>query len=293
MFGELSCRVENNFSLKSITTMGVGGKCGHYVAPQSIEDLQAVVRICRDRDIRMVLIGNGSNIIVDDEGLDGVVVHIGKGLSRMRLEEQILYAEAGVTLPNMAFTMAKEGVAGFEFMVSIPGTVGGAVMMNAGSSGKELSDVLHSVTYLDENGDCQTKRAEECGLSFRHSGFTGTGSIILAAAFHARHDNDKNKPMQATREIANVRKKKFPMNVATVGSTFKSPAGGPYPGKCIESVGLKGYRIGNAEISPVHGNWIINRGNASSKDVKSLIELMQRTVAAQLGIEMEQEVVYV
>lgn len=293
MFGELACRVESNYSLKSITTMAVGGKCSYYVAPQSIEDLQDVVRICRDRDARMVLIGNGSNIIVDDEGLDGIVVHIGKGLSRMRLDQQLLYAEAGATLPNMAFKMAKEGVKGFEFMVSIPGTVGGAVMMNAGSSGKELSDVLHSVTYLDENGDCRTKLAEECGLSFRHSGFTGTRNIILSAVFHAPYDDDKNKPMLATREIANVRKKKFPMNVATVGSTFKSPANGPHPGQCIEAVGLKGYQIGNAEISPVHGNWIINRGNAASQDVKDLIQLMQSTVAAQLGIEMEQEVIYV
>ena len=243
--------------------------------------------------MRLLIIGNGSNIIVDDDGFDGIVLHIGKRLGQMRLEQNYLYAEAGVTLPNMAFKMANEGVKGFEFMVSIPGTVGGAVMMNAGSSGRELSDVLQSVTYLDEEGNCQTKLAEECDLSFRHSGFTGTNAIILSATFNVEYDTDKNKLLIATREIANVRKKKFPMNVATVGSTFKSPVNGPHPGKCIEAVGLKGYRIGDVEISPVHGNWIINLGNATSQDVKSLITLMKDTVAGQLGVDMEQEVIFV
>ncbi|MBW7452526.1 UDP-N-acetylmuramate dehydrogenase [Paenibacillus sepulcri] len=293
MFQRLSCRVEENFSMKTITTMAVGGACKYYIVPQNIEELQLATKISRDRGMRLLVMGNGSNIIVDDEGFDGVVLHIGKRLGQMRIEQDCLYAEAGVTLPNIAFTMAKEGIKGFEFMVSIPGTVGGAVMMNAGSSGRELSDVLQSVTYLDDEGNCLTKTAEECQLSFRSSGFTGTNSIILSAKFNIEYETDRSNLLLATREIANVRKKKFPMNVATVGSTFKSPANGPHPGKCIEAVGLKGHRIGDVEISPVHGNWIINLGNARSQDVKSLIAIMKDTVAGQLGIEMEREVIFV
>ncbi|MCQ6558875.1 UDP-N-acetylmuramate dehydrogenase [Paenibacillus mendelii] len=293
MFQQLACRVEENFSIKSITTMAVGGACKYYIIPQSIEDLQTVTRISRDRGMKLLIIGNGSNIIVDDDGFDGIVLHIGKRLGEMRLEQNYLYAEAGVSLPKIALKMASEGKKGFEFMVSIPGTVGGAVIMNAGSAGREMSDVLHSVTYLDEEGNLLTKSAEECGLSFRSSGFTGTNAIILSAQFHVEYAEDRSELMLATKKIATVRKSKFPMNVKTVGSTFKSPASGPHPGKCIEAVGLKGYRIGNVEISPVHGNWIINLGNATSRDVKSIISLMKDTVAERLGIDMEQEVIYV
>lgn len=293
MFDTLNCKVEENFYLKGITTMNVGGPCKYYLAPDSIADIQRVKEICLANHLKLLVIGNGSNIIVEDQGYDGVVLHIGKRLRQMKLADHELYAEAGVSIPSIAFAMAKEGVGGFEFMASIPGTVGGAVVMNAGSLGKETASVLQSVTYLDEEGVIHRKPAEELGLAFRHSRFNGSSDIILSAAFLVERQPDKEALLARTKEVATIRKQKFPMNVATVGSTFKSPYNGPHPGRLIEEVGLKGYTVGGAQISPTHGNWIINHGTATTKDVKELIRIMRDTVAEKLGIVMEQEVIFV
>ena len=293
MFNQLVCKVEENYYLKEITTMGVGGPCKFYVVPNSIQDIQEVKRKCVQYDTQLLIIGNGSNVVIDDSGFEGVVLHIGKRLKNMKLDQDHLYAEAGVALPNIAFSMAKEGITGFEFMASIPGTVGGGVVMNAGSLGKETSSVLKSVTYLDEEGMLHTKDSAELGLSFRTSRFLGRKDIILSANFSIERSPDKAALMEKTKEVANVRKKKFPMNVATVGSTFKSPFNGPHPGNLIEKVGLKGYQVGGAQISTVHANWVINTGSATAQDVKELIRIMQETVKQELGVWMEQEVIYV
>ncbi|PZD97733.1 UDP-N-acetylenolpyruvoylglucosamine reductase [Paenibacillus sambharensis] len=292
MFEQLSCPVAENYSLSGLTTMGVGGPARYYIVPQTIDDVVAAKEICREQGLNVLVLGNGSNILVDDEGFDGAVLHVGKGLRSFERRGDSLYAESGVMVPKISFSMAKEGITGYEFMAGIPGTVGGAVVMNAGCIGRETSMILESVTYLDQNGNVITKPASELDLSFRSSFFIGKSHIILSAMFTAL-PGDQEEVMKMTKKAADIRKGKFPVNVATVGSTFKSPPEGPHPGRLVEEVGLKGHQIGGAEVSHVHANWIINRGGAKASDVKKLIDVMQNTVAQKLGILMEPEVLFV
>ncbi|MBJ6359792.1 UDP-N-acetylmuramate dehydrogenase [Paenibacillus sp. GCM10012307] len=293
MFNDLSCIVEERFPLKQITTMGVGGPCRYYIAPDRVEQLEQIYSRCRHEGLPVLVIGNGSNVLVDDAGFDGVVIHVGKKMKNFTVSDGVVQADSGVLLPKLALTMAKEGGSGFEFMAGIPGTVGGAVIMNAGCIGKETSSVLKSVTYLDEEGRLQYQEAKDLGLAFRSSSLLGRSVVILRAEFHVVYNDDQPQVMERTKQAAAIRKGKFPLNVATVGSTFKSPPQGPHPGRLIEEVGLKGHRIGGAEISTVHANWIINLGTATARDVKELMTLMQEKVLKSLGIEMEPEVLMV
>ncbi|MFS0725640.1 UDP-N-acetylmuramate dehydrogenase [Paenibacillus sp. 1P07SE] len=293
MWSELDCEVKEQYELKHITTMGVGGPCAWYIAPRSPEALEPIYAQCRERGLPILAVGNGSNLLVDDHGFDGAVIHLGRRLKGLRVEGDALIAEAGVPMPRLAWAMAREGISGFEFMAGIPGTVGGGVIMNAGCIGKETADVLVAVTYLDEQGALQRKTAAELGLGFRTSSLLGTRSLILQAEFRVQRGDDADQVMARTRAAADIRKGKFPLHVATVGSTFKSPPAGPHPGRLIEEVGLKGHRVGGAEISTVHANWIINIGSATAQDVKRLMHLMQETVMRKLGIEMEPEVLIV
>ncbi|MBW7476727.1 UDP-N-acetylmuramate dehydrogenase [Paenibacillus oenotherae] len=293
MFQDINCTVKENFPLKGITTMGVGGNASYYVVPNRLEDVPEIKRRCDEAGIPLLVVGKGSNLIVSDEGYRGVVLHVGNGLKRLELREEGLYGEAGVPLPLIALTMAKQGIEGFEFMAGIPGSVGGAVVMNAGCLGRETSTVLRSVTCLTDTGEMIVKHKDELELSFRSSFFLGRNDIILSALFDVQYSDNPEGVREKTREAADIRKGKFPINVATAGSTFKSPPEGPHPGKLIQEVGLKGHRIGGAQISEVHGNWIINTDNATCEDVKRLIDLMQETVARKLSVLMEPEVLFV
>lgn len=293
IFSDLQCTVTENLELKKITTLGVGGPCKYYVTPNSLADLSEVYSRCLREQIPVLVIGNGSNLLPDDSGYDGAVLHLGKRLKTFKVVEDTVYAEAGVPLPRLAFSMAREGRSGFEFMAGIPGTVGGAVIMNAGCLGHDTAEVIKSVTYLDEQGLIQTRSKESLAFSFRESLLQHIPGLILSASFYAPLAEQPEEVMARTKKAADIRKKKFPIQVATAGSTFKSPPEGPHPGRLIEEVGLKGFQIGAAQVSPVHANWIINLGGATSKDVKGLMDVMQNTVVQKLGIMMEPEVLMV
>ena len=293
MWSDLDCDVKEQYELKHMTTMGVGGPCAYYLAPRSLATLEPLYARCRELVLPVLAVGNGTNLLEDDAGYDGAVIHLGRRLKGMRVEGDTLIAEAGLPMPRLAWAMAKQGIAGFEFMAGIPGTVGGGVVMNAGCIGKDTAGVLTAVTYLDEAGVLHRKSAAELGLGFRSSSLQGTRSLILQAEFRMQRGDEQQDVMARTRAAADIRKDKFPLHVATVGSTFKSPPAGPHPGRLIEEVGLKGHRIGGAEISMVHANWIINLGPATAQDVKRLMHVMQETVLRKLGIEMEPEVLIV
>ncbi|WP_042121394.1 UDP-N-acetylmuramate dehydrogenase [Paenibacillus senegalensis] len=293
MFSDLQCTVTENLELKRLTTLGVGGPCKYCVTPNRLADLSEVYTRCLTEQLPVLIVGNGSNLLPDDKGYDGVVIHAGKRLKTFKIVDNIVYAEAGVPLPKLAFSMAREGRSGFEFMAGIPGTVGGAIVMNAGCLGHDTAEVLQSVTFLDERGLIQTRSKESLGFSFRESMLQRIPGLILSASFYAPLAEHPEEVMAKTRRAADIRKQKFPIQVATAGSTFKSPPEGPHPGRLIEEVGLKGFQIGSAQISPVHANWIINLGGATSSDVKALMEVMQNTVARKLGIVMEPEVLMV
>lgn len=292
MFGHLSCDVRSNYSLKNLNTWHVGGSSKYYIVPETTRDIIQVKQICQKYQIPLFVLGRGSNVLIDDEGYPGVILHIGKKLKGYEIRKDSLYAESGVPLQRLSFFLAKEGISGFEFYAGIPGTVGGAVVMNAGCLGYETKTILKSVVYINDEGVLKEEEVEHLDLNFRSSVFLNSSSIIIGAKFKLNYD-DPEKIMTKTKKAADIRKKKFPKNVFTAGSTFKSPPLGPHPGKLVEEVGLKGYRIGDAQISPVHGNWIVNHGKATSKDIKDLINLMFETVKNNLGIVMDREVIYV
>ncbi|QHT63802.1 UDP-N-acetylmuramate dehydrogenase [Paenibacillus lycopersici] len=273
--------------------MKVGGQCTYYIVPNSIDEVVEVKRNCRLSNTPIFVLGNGSNIIVNDRGFDGVVLHIGKGLKEIQVNEDHVYAEAGVALPLLSNLMAKYGIGGFEFYAGIPGTIGGAVVMNAGCIGHDTSEIVKSIIYIDENEELQEVEVHDANFHFRSSRFHGQADIIVAVKFHLRYADDIQLVQQKTKMAADIRKGKFPINVATVGSTFKSPPEGPHPGRLIEEAGLKGYKIGGAEISHVHANWIINDGSATADDIRRLIIFIKESVYIKFNILLEEEAIYV
>lgn len=293
MFHGINCTHKEDFSLKEITTFGIGGPCSHYLIPHDLKAVQQIVEECKLKETPFLTLGNGSNVLFNDEGFKGVIIHVGKGLKGYELQDGRIIAESGLMMPKLSVDMSRLGITGFEFMAGIPGTIGGAVVMNAGCIGKETSDVLLSVTYLNSGNEIVTEQAIDVELSFRSSKFHGKTDLVILQAEFAAVYSDKEEVMEQTKKAANIRKGKFPLNVATVGSTFKSPPEGPHPGRLVEEVGLKGYTIGGAQISPVHANWIINIGGATAKDVLQLMDLMQNKVMQKLGIQIEPEVIIV
>ncbi|SES42885.1 UDP-N-acetylmuramate dehydrogenase [Salipaludibacillus aurantiacus] len=290
----------NNFSgqiffeekLAPYTSWKVGGECQALVMPKSIEDIQLVLDYCNENKVPYLVLGNGSNILKSDEYFDGIVINISKTLNSITIEEDKVTVGSGCMLPKLAFHLAKNEIGDFAFYAGIPGTVGGGIVMNAGSAGKETKDVLLSVTYIDETGRIIKEPASKLDLDFRRSKFQGRKKIIVSAEFKKEY-RAKDEALTATKEIADRRRKKFPLNVPTAGSTFKSPTGGPYPGKIIEDLGLKGTTHGKAKISERHGNWIENIGEASANDINELINYVQHIVKKKTGIDLEVEVIRV
>lgn len=293
LFTQIKGKVLENFSLKDTNTWRVGGDAKYYIIPEDIEDVYLVKNLAERNDIPLFILGNGSNILFDDRGYNGIVLHIGRGLKKIEVKENEVIAESGVYLPKMAMQMAKRQIAGFHFFAGIPGTIGGAIVMNAGCLGKETKSILNSVTYIDEFGDIKETKTEELQFEFRTSMFHGKNNIILSAKFKLENADDLTDSITLTKNAIKIRKEKFPMAVATAGSTFKSPVNGPYPGQLVESIGLKGYKVGNAQISNVHGNWIINLGEARSEDIKQLISHMQKKVFEEFSIKLDPEVIFV
>lgn len=292
MFDNIEGEVLFNARLAPYTSWKVGGECKALVFPQTIQDITQVVTCCVKNDERYFVMGNGSNILKSDDYFDGVVINISKTLNSIAIEDNKIIVGSGCMLPKLAFHLAKNEIGNYDFYAGIPGTVGGAIVMNAGSAGKETKDVLLSVTYLNEDGKIVREPVDDLQFGFRESKFQGRNTIILSAEFKKEY-MDKQEAVKATKEIADRRRKKFPLNVPTAGSTFKSPVGGPYPGEIIEMCGLKGYSIGGAEVSALHANWIINKGFATAHDIRDLITHVSHEVFTQQGIKLSVEIIYV
>ncbi|WP_100400337.1 UDP-N-acetylmuramate dehydrogenase [Bacillus sp. FJAT-44742] len=292
MFNSLQCQVKENVSLATYTSWKVGGKCRYFIEPNNKEDIQETLSICKNNNTPYFVIGKGSNILINDEGFNGAVIYIGKGCSEYSILGNSVSVQAGMPLPKLAFTMAKLGFEGFEFYAGIPGTVGGAVVMNAGSAGEETKNILKSVTYLNDYGILKKKELKDLELGFRSSSFLHSKFVIIEAEYDLREDLN-NKAIEKTKKNAERRRTKFPLNIPSAGSTFKSPPQGPYPGKLIEEAGLKGYRVGGARISERHGNWIENVDQATAKDIKKLIRVAKNEVKIKHSIVMEEEVICV
>ena len=264
----------------------IGGPCDAMLLPSSKEELESAAALLRAAGERPLLIGNGTNLLVTDDPLHRVVIRMGERFSKAEAAQTSLRAQCGVTLSQLAVTAAGAGLAGLEFAHGIPGTLGGAVSMNAGAYGGEMKDVVTSVTYLD--GDLQLRETDDADFAYRHSRFSDTDSIILETELRLRQD-DQTAIRERMRSLAERRRQSQPLDLPSAGSTFKRPTGG-YAAALIDEAGLKGCTVGGAQVSEKHAGFVVNRGGATFDDVLRLIGHIQNEVFRSSGIMLEPEV---
>ncbi len=270
------------------TSFKIGGPADLFFKPQSIEDLTAMIDLCQKSSIPFYIMGNGSNLLVGDQGYRGVIIQVYRNLSSFSIEGNTVEAEAGILLSKLANRVYDAGLEGFEFASGIPGTLGGAVYMNAGAYGGEMKDIIVSAKVLTQGGDVKTLSNEALELGYRHSALMNEGDIVLSTKMVLVPG--EQKVIRAKMDELNFRRKdKQPVEKPSAGSTFKRPVG-YYAGKLIMDAGLRGYQLGGARVSDKHCGFVINTGNATSKDVMALIQHIQREVKNQFGVDLEPEV---
>jgi len=282
--------------LSSHTSWQIGGPADLLVEPSTNAQVEAVVSFTRRHGLPLLVIGQGTNLLFDDAGLRGVVLKLGHNLSRVDIKGNRIIAEAGAWVPGLARRAMQAGLAGLEHTIGIPGTLGGLVIMNGGSQRRGIGDNIRRVWVVDREGGQQELSCEQCNFSYRHSALQGTGAVVVKAELVC----DRSEPkLIRSAMLADLRERrqKFPRKDPNCGSVFLSTSEmhasvGP-PGRIIEEAGLKGTRIGQAEVSPRHANFIVNRGGATSKDVLSLIAHIRRVVYARIGFDLCCEVRYV
>lgn len=273
--------------MKLHTSMEVGGPASYYIRPASGEETAALLTVLRRENVPYYVIGNGSNLIVRDEGFDGVIVEMLR-LSEISVDGTTVTAQCGAMLKEIARAAAEHALTGFEFASGIPGSLGGAVTMNAGAYDGEMKDIIASVTLLDADGAIVTKTCEEMQFSYRHSICSEQDFVVLSASFRLR-EGDKAEIEAKMEDLSQRRKEKQPLEYPSCGSTFKRPEG-YFAGKLITDAGMKGFRLGGAQVSEKHAGFVINRDGASSADVLALIEQVQKTVNEKFGVELKCEV---
>lgn len=277
-----------NEPMKNHTTFKIGGLCDVFVKPTTVEQVKEVVKLLQDNDINYYIVGNGSNLLVSDEGYRGVIINLFNNFSDITVKDDIITANAGALLGKIGYVALDNGLKGFEFATGIPGTLGGAVVMNAGAYGGEMKDVLVSATVLTKDGDIITLSNEELELSYRSSIIEKNDYIVLSADIKlSKGDKDEIKALIS--ELATRRRDKQPLEYPSAGSTFKRPKDN-FAGKLIMDAGLRGYSVGGAMVSEKHCGFVINKDNATCKDVIELTDNVKQKVKEQFGIELELEV---
>lgn len=270
------------------TTFRIGGPAQFFVIPRTQEEAAEAVRLCRSEGAPYYIIGNGSNLLVSDKGYRGVVIQLFKEFSDINIEGTRIRAQAGASLAKIAAEALRAGLAGFEFAAGIPGTLGGACIMNAGAYGGEMKDVLLAVTVLTKDGEIREIPREELDMGYRTSRASREGWIVLGATIELARGDEKE--IRAKMEdLKQRRTDKQPLEYPSAGSTFKRPEG-YFAGKLIQDAGLKGLRVGDAMVSEKHSGFVVNCGNATAADVDGLIRLMQEKVREDSGITLEPEV---
>jgi UDP-N-acetylmuramate dehydrogenase len=273
--------------LAPYTTWRIGGPAELLARPADREDLALAIRWASSRGIPWKVLGNGSNLLVRDRGVRGLVLHLRQVLDAILVDGPDLAAEAGVLLPALASRAAALGLAGLEFAAGIPGTVGGAVVMNAGTRDGGLGKVVASVDLLDEYGALQTVPQAECAFGYRTSVFREHPGVVVAASFHLK--SEKMEEVQARlADLAARRKERQPLELPSCGSVFRNPEGDA-AGRLIEQAGLKGQREGGIEISPRHANFFVNHGGGTADDVLTLVERAEQEVEARFGVRLTRE----
>lgn len=269
------------------TTFRVGGPADVLVTPDR-ERIAAIIKLCRSENVPYTLIGNGSNLLVSDNGVRGVVIEMGEHAGEIMVTQNEITAQAGALLSKIANTAAKEGLTGMEFAAGIPGSLGGAVVMNAGAYGGEMKDILVSAVVLDENGEEKTLSADELELRYRHSCIPEKHYIVLEATIRLQ-PGDEQEIRLKMKELSEQRQEKQPLQYPSAGSTFKRPEG-YFAGKLIMDAGLRGYTVGGAQVSEKHCGFVINKGDATAEDICKLMQDVSEKVQEQFGVVLEPEV---
>ena len=283
-----SCTILKDVSMKEHTTMRVGGKAALMIIPETISCVQKIISFLYSSNIPNIIIGNGSNLIFQDTGYNGVIIKIGEPLSSIEVFDDIIVAMAGASLAHVANKALENSLTGLEFASGIPGSIGGAVFMNAGAYDGEIKQVVLETLCVDNKGNLITIKGQEHNFSYRHSRLQDDDLTCLQVKM--KLEKDEKSSIQAKMNDLNARRRdKQPLNYPSAGSVFKRPPG-CYAGKLVDDCGLRGTKIGGAQVSDKHCGFIINTGNATAADVISLIEYVQDTVYKNSGVWLELEV---
>lgn len=278
--------IKENVSLKTLTTLKVGGISKYVFYPKNVTSLKKALTLFKENNINYKIFGNGSNIIPSDKIYDGVIIKL-SSLNNLKINDEVIEVEAGYSLMKLAKEVIKLGLSGLEWANGIPGTIGGAVYMNAGAYKQDMSFVLEKITALDENMNIVTLNKDELDFSYRHSRLMEENLICLSATLKL-----EKKDISLIEEVVNKRKEKRmetqPLEYPSAGSVFRNPFN-DFAGRLVEKCNLKGKQIGGAMISLKHANFIINKDNATGKDVLDLINLAKKEVKEKFNIELKQE----
>ena len=287
---QLSCNPRRGEMLSKYTTFKVGGPAELFVEPVSEESLSQILRLCKQKEIRVIILGNGSNMLFNDTFIHGVVLHIGGAFDWIHLNDDgvTITCGAGVRLRKLSNFAAEHSLSGLEFAHGIPGTVGGAVYMNAGAYGGEIKDVIVSAYYVSQCGECGEFGRNELDMSYRHSIFCENNDVVTKISLTLNYGK-KDEIAALMDDLAMRRKMKQPIEYPSAGSTFKRPAG-YYAAALIEECGLKGREIGGAAVSEKHAGFIINKGGATYDDIIRLIDHVKSVVYEKKGVMLEPEV---
>ena len=274
--------------MKNHTTFRIGGPAEIFVTPGSIGEVRDIIAVCRKQAVPYYVMGNGSNLLVSDRGYEGVIIQIFKEMNEIRIEGDTVAAQAGALLSAIANRALEEGLAGFEFASGIPGTLGGACIMNAGAYGGEMKDVVREVTLLTPEGEIRDVPGEQMEFGYRTSMAARTGAVILAARIRLRR-GDQEAIRARMEELREKRVSKQPLEYPSAGSTFKRPEG-YFAGKLIQDAGLRGFTVGKAQVSEKHCGFVVNKGQATAADVTELMRRVSDKVEEQFGVRLEPEV---
>ena len=283
--------IKENESLRLHTTYKVGGVAKYFISPKSIDELIKLVKYLKEKNIKYMILGNGSNTIFSSKTYDGVIINLNK-INNMKIDGNKIYVEAGYQLIKLSIDAMNNNLSGLEFASGIPANVGGAIFMNAGAYKSDMSEVIEDVTFLDKDLNINTLTKDELNFSYRHSLFQEKDYIIISANLVLNNGNKEEiKELMDNRKQRRIESQ--PLEYPSAGSVFRNPAEDIYAGKLIEDLGLKGYSIGDAKISEKHANFIINIGNATGEDIKALIDFVKDKVKEKynIGLIVEQRFV--
>ena len=279
-----------NEPLKNHTTFRIGGAADIMIIPEDVESLINIIKIANDNNIAWFVMGNGSNILVSDEGYRGIIIKICKAINYIKIEGNKIVAGAGVILPYLSVYAAKNGLGSLEHLAGIPGTLGGAVVMNAGSCKEEIGNVVEEVKIINSEGEIETLSKEDLKFGYRYSSLQNGSKIVLEVKLKLKKENP-DVIKDRIRKILKKRREKFPLKYPNAGSIFKKPKDA-YAGELIEKAGCKGLKVGDAKVSEKHANFIINLGNAKAKDVLFLLKKVRKRVYDKFGILLEPEITF-